>query len=128
MHDQSARIKAIREASDRASVAFFVNARTDIFLKAPPEEHNEKHLEEAIRRSHAYAEAGARGFFAAGLRNPSYIERLCKQSPLPVNILMFPNTFTSQQLAGLGVARISYGPFPYRQMIAALKDAARSAL
>jgi len=120
-------VKAIREMSDSASIPFFINARTDVFLKAPVETHNESHLEEALQRAHAYADSGARGFFAPGLRKAEYIEKLCKQSPIPVNILMFPDSFTTRQLAELGVARISYGPFPYRQIIAGLKDAARQA-
>lgn len=44
---------------------------------------------------------------------------------LPVNIL---NTPPPQELAVLGTARISYGAGPYRQMIAALKEAGRKAL
>jgi 2-methylisocitrate lyase-like PEP mutase family enzyme len=127
IEDQCTRVKAIREMSDRLSIPFFINARTDIFLKADVATHNESHLEEAIQRAHAYADSGARGFFAAGLRKPEYIEKLCKQSPIPVNILMFPGSFTTRQLADLGVARISYGPFPYREMIAALKDAGAKA-
>jgi 2-methylisocitrate lyase-like PEP mutase family enzyme len=128
IEDQSARIKAIRKAADKASIPLFINARSDVFLKSSPADHSDKHLEEALQRASAYAKAGASGFFAVGLRNPELIERLCELSPLPVNILVFPDTPPPKQLAALGVARISYGAGPYRQMLTALKEAGLKAL
>ncbi len=128
IEDQCARIKAARAAAEHASIPIFINARTDVFLKIDPAHHNDTHLEEAIRRSAAYAESGASGFFAPGLRNAKDIEKLCEASPLPVNILILPDTPSPKQLASLGVARISHGPRPYRQMIDALKEAGRKAL
>lgn len=128
IEDQCARIQAIREAADQASIPLFINARTDIFLKTALADHSNRHLEEATRRAFAYAESGASGFFAPGLRNADYIEKLCALSPLPVNILVFPDTPSPKQLASLGVARISYGPAPYRQVMSQLKEAGRKAL
>ena len=124
---QRARIEAIREAAEQAPIPLFINARTDIFLKADPASHSE-HLEEAIGRATAYAEAGASGFFAPALRNAKYIKKLCKASPLPVNILVMPDVPSSKQLAALGVARISYGSGPYRLVMETLKEAGRKAL
>jgi 2-methylisocitrate lyase-like PEP mutase family enzyme len=125
---QRARIEAIREAAEESTLPLFINARTDIFLKADASTHSEEHLEEAIRRAEAYAESGASGFFAPGLRNAKYIERLCQASPLPVNILVMPDVPTSKQLAELGVARISYGAGPYRLVMETLKEAGQKAL
>jgi 2-methylisocitrate lyase-like PEP mutase family enzyme len=125
---QRARIEAIREAAEQAAIPLFINARTDVFLKADPASHGEEHLEEAIRRATAYAEVGASGFFAPGLKNPKFIERLCEASTLPVNILVMPDVPSSKQLAALGVARISYGAGPYRLMTEALKEAGRKVL
>lgn len=124
---QCLRIAALREAGDPAGVAFFINARTDLFLVNVGDSH-EAFLDEAVERSRAYAEAGARGFFAPGLKEPRLIERLCEASPLPVNIMVMPDTPTNAEMAALGVARISYGPGPYRQMMAALTEAARLAI
>jgi len=117
---QADRIAAMRDAT---APFFFINARTDIFLKTPPEEHAER-LGEAVERAHAYAEAGASGFFAPGLVDRDLIARLCERVPLPVNIMAMPGAPTVTVLAMAGVARISHGPGPYRQMIQALKDAA----
>jgi len=125
--NQSARVRAIREAADESSIPLFINARTDVFLKTYPAPHNESELDEALRRADAYAEAGASGLFAPGLRDPDLIKKLCDRSPLPVNILTLPDTPPAKTMAQLGVARISHGAAPYRQMSAALKEAAQKA-
>lgn len=127
VEDQCARIEAIRETVEQASIPFFINARTDVFLKTYPAIHDEAQLDEAIRRAAAYAAAGASGLFAPGLRDAEFIKRLCGLSSLPVNIMVLPDTPSPGELAKLGVARISYGPGPYKQMMAALKDAGRKA-
>ncbi len=126
VEQQAERIKAIRETADESDVQLFINARCDLFLKNGPDTHAD-HLAAAIERSKAYAEAGASGFFAPGLKDPELIEQLCSASPLPVNIMVMPDTPSNQEMAKLGVARISYGPGPYRRMIEDLKTAASAA-
>ena len=125
--DQSSRIKAIREVAGETGIPIFINARTDVFLKTYPAKHTEEELEEAIRRAVAYAESGASGLFSPGLRDPKLIEKLCRESTIPVNIMVLPDTPPSPELADLGVARISYGPGPYRAMTNALKEAGAKA-
>jgi len=122
---QATRIRAARAA---AGPDFFVNARTDIFLKAPRDSHDEAMVDAALPRAHAYAEAGASGFFPAGLVDLRLVERLCKASPLPVNVLPLPGGPEASTYAAAGAARISYGPFPYRAAMKALKEAAEAAL
>jgi len=124
---QAERIAAARKACDDSGVPGFVNARTDIFLKNTPDTHSPQMLLDAIARANAYAEAGANGFFAPGLANESMIETLCAEAPLPVNIIALPGVPDKPTLADLGVARISYGPVPYRQMMASLDAAAKAA-
>ena len=128
IEDQSARIEAIREAAEAAGIPIYINARTDVFLETYPAENDEAQLEQALQRAEAYAKAGASGFFAPGLRDPNLIRKLCDDTPLPVNILALPDTPPTNTMATLGVARISYGANPYRQMIAALKEAAAKAI
>jgi 2-methylisocitrate lyase-like PEP mutase family enzyme len=125
---QSERIRALREAADEAGVPLFINARTDVVLPLDTATHTEAHLEEMIERANAYADAGASGFFAPGLINPDFIGRLCKESPLPVNILIFPGLPSPKQLADLGVGRISHGSGSYRTTMEAFKEAGRKAL
>jgi 2-methylisocitrate lyase-like PEP mutase family enzyme len=128
IEDQCERIRAIRRSSDNKGIPLFINARSDVVLPLPAAEHSRSHLDQLIERANAYAEAGASGFFAPGLINPEFIERLCQASPLPVNILAVPNVPTSKDLADLGVARISHGGGTYRTTMTAFKEAAQRAL
>ncbi|EEE36779.1 PEP phosphonomutase [Rhodobacteraceae bacterium KLH11] len=125
---QAARVAAMREGCDAAGIPAFINARTDLFLKAHPDTHDQAMLDDAIARAKAYAEAGASGFFAPGLKDEAMIKRLCDATDLPVNIIALPGTPDTPTLAKLGVARISYGSVPYKQMLAWLQDKAREAL
>lgn len=123
---QAARIRGIRRATEATGIPLFINARTDIFLKNA---ETDALLDEAIARAHAYAEAGADGFFAPGLADPSRIAKLCAASTLPVNIILLPRVkATAKELAEVGVARISHGPYPYRHLMEQLKEAGRRAL
>ena len=125
---QAPRIEAARKAADASGQPVFVNARTDIFLKAKPDTHNEAMLNDAVERAKAYEQAGGNGFFAPGLADENLIGRLCEASPLPVNIIALPHVPDAQTLAGLGVARISYGPVPFRRMTKWLEEEAGKAL
>lgn len=125
---QAPRVAAARDAADKAGHGAFVNARTDLFLKAKPDSHSQAMLDDALERAKAYEQAGANGFFAPGLADEGLIGRLCEESPLPVNIIALPHVPDTKTLAGLGVARISYGPVPYRRMTKWLEEEARQAL
>lgn len=125
---QIPRVAAARKAADAACDGVFLNARTDSFLKAAPDTHTTAMLEDAITRALAFADAGADGFFAPGLVDEGMIARLCEECPIPVNIIALPHAPDSKTLAGLGVARISHGPVPYKRMIAWFETQARAAL
>lgn len=130
LHDievQTARVAAARTAADQVEPNVFINARTDLFLKAKPEDHADL-LEQALNRAKAYAEAGADGFFAPALTDEALIKQLCADCPLPVNILALPQAPSASVLAGLGVARISHGPVPYKKMAAWFEELARAAI
>ncbi len=124
---QCARIRALRTAAEAAGIPAFINARTDLFLKSGPAEHA-GHMPAAIERAAAYADAGASGFFAPKLGDEGLIGQLCEAVDLPVNILAFPGFPSRARLAELGVARISHGPFPWRNMLKWLEAEARAAL
>jgi len=123
--DQAARLSAARRAADAAAVLLFINARTDIFLNASAAEHNDAMVDDALARAKIYADAGASGFFVPGLINEALLERVCRDSPLPVNVMMFSGAPSPKRLGELGVARISHGPGPYRAMVKWLEAAAR---
>lgn len=121
---QAERIRAIRTMADRRGVPFFINARTDLFLQEADTTKHAGLLDEAFRRADAFEASGASGFFAPGLVDPELIGRLCEKVTLPVNIMARPTTPDNATMAKLGVARISYGPAPYRAMIEWLKGEA----
>ena len=121
----AARIAAARQA---VGPDFFINCRTDLFLKAPQETHDEAMLDEAIARVRAYAEAGASGFFVPMLGDLGFLRRLCSESPVPVNFMTYPDCPSNADVAATGVARISHGPFPYMALMKQFEEAARAAL
>jgi len=122
---QAERITAARQAVGQD---FFINCRTDLFLKTPQETHDEAMLDEAIARVRAYAEAGASGFFVPMLGDLGLLRRLCSESPLPVNFMTYPGCPSNGEVAATGVARISHGPFPYMALMAKLEEEALAAL
>ncbi|MES2753858.1 MAG: isocitrate lyase/phosphoenolpyruvate mutase family protein [Pseudomonadota bacterium] len=123
--DQAARIAAIRAA---VGPEFFINARTDLFLKAPAEQHDAALVEAAVVRATAYADAGASGFFAPGLADPALVARLTQAVALPLNLMAFPGAPDRAAWAAAGVARISHGPFPYRAALAGFEAGLQAAL
>jgi 2-methylisocitrate lyase-like PEP mutase family enzyme len=128
IEEQTGRLAAARAAADELDLPFFINARTDIFLNAKPDSHDEAMVDAAVERARAYARAGASGFFAPGLARPELIARLAKACPLPLNIMAMDSTPSLADMAALGVARVSHGPRPYRQMMKALEQATRDAM
>lgn len=127
MDEQVERIRAVRRAAEAAGIPLFINARTDVFLKNDVAKHASV-VGEAIARGKAYAGAGASGLFVPGIRDESLIQRVCRESTLPVNVLFYPDIPPRERLAKAGVARISYGPRPYREAMARVTDAAKAAL
>lgn len=122
--------QAERIAAARAAVGsdFFINCRTDLFLKAAQETHESAMLDEAIERVKAYAAAGASGFFVPMLGDLDLLRRLCGESPIPVNFMTYPGCPSNAEVAATGVARISHGPFPYMALMSKLEEAAKDAL
>ncbi|MBB4000714.1 isocitrate lyase/PEP mutase family protein [Aureimonas pseudogalii] len=126
VREQVERLKAVRRAADEAGVRAFINARTDVFLKADPGSDHAVLLDEALLREKAYAEAGADGFFVPGLVDPSLLQTLCERVTLPINVMASDEPERVREFARLGVSRISLGPAPYVAMAAELERRAGS--
>ena len=120
---QVERIRAIRIA---VGADFFINARTDLFLKV--KEHDDALVGEVIGRGKAFADAGASGFFVPRLSDARQIERIVREVPVPLNVIAFPGAPPKSEWASAGVARISHGPFPHKALMAQLEEAARAAI
>lgn len=125
--DQVARIQSGRKAADTAHLAFFINARTDVFINTPSDEHNIAMVREALNRAEAYKKAGADGLFVPGLADLTLIAKLASVSPLPINVLVRGASPSISSLAKSGVARVSYGGTPYADLIGLFEVAVRQA-
>ena len=120
---QVKRIAAIRQA---VGSDFYINARTDLFLKN--QSYDEALIDQVVERGKAFADAGASGFFVPRLAEPKQIERVVREVPLPLNVIAFPGAPEKKVWAEAGVARISHGPFPHRALMAKLKEMATAAI
>ncbi|MEJ7777128.1 MAG: isocitrate lyase/phosphoenolpyruvate mutase family protein [Sphingomicrobium sp.] len=120
---QCRRIEAIREAVGRD---FFINARTDLFLKT--DKYDEALVDQVVERGKAFADAGASGFFVPRLSDARQVERVVREVPLPLNLIAFPGAPPKAEWASAGVARISHGPFPHKALMKQLEEAARAAI
>jgi 2-methylisocitrate lyase-like PEP mutase family enzyme len=123
LDQQCHRIEVIRGA---VGDNFFINARTDLFIKV--EQRDDALVDQVIERGKAFADAGASGFFVPRLADPGQIERVVREVPLPLNVIAFPGAPAKAVWAGAGVARISHGPFPHRALMALLTEEARKAI
>ena len=120
---QVSRISAIRQA---VGDQFYINARTDLFLKT--QTYDDALIDLVIERGKAFADAGASGFFVPRLADPKQIERVVREVPLPLNVIAFPGAPDKAVWAEAGVARISHGPFPHRALMAKFEEMAREAI
>ena len=120
---QVKRIAAMRRA---VGSDFFINARTDLFLKT--QTYDDALVDQLIDRGKAFADAGASGFFVPRLADPEQIERVVSEIALPLNVIAFPGAPDKKVWARAGVARISHGPFPHRALMATLTAMASSAI
>jgi 2-methylisocitrate lyase-like PEP mutase family enzyme len=99
------RVKAARAAIDKAGGDVVFTARSEGFIKGRPD------LDETIRRLKAFADAGADCLYSPGIKTREHIEATVKAAgPRAVNFLNYGALgFTVNDLAGMGVRRISVG-------------------
>jgi 2-methylisocitrate lyase-like PEP mutase family enzyme len=100
-----ARVKAARAAIDRAGGDVVFTARTEGFIRGRPD------IDETIRRLKAFADAGADCLYSPGIKTREHIEATVKA--VGGKAINFLNSgafgFTVDDLAGMGVRRISVG-------------------
>jgi len=114
------RVRAAREAIDTAGGGVTFTARTEGFIHKRPD------LDETVRRLKAFADAGADCLYAPGIRTREQIEAVVKSvAPKPVNLLIASAGLTVQEIAAMGVRRISVGGTLARVAMHAFLNAAR---
>ncbi|EER45201.1 PEP phosphonomutase [Histoplasma capsulatum H143] len=103
------RVRRVLAAASKAGVPnFALNARTDAILL-----NND--VDEAIRRGKAFLDAGATTVISKDLGGR-------------INVIAWPNGLSVQELADIGVARISVGPRLWRSANAGFEKAATDLL
>jgi 2-methylisocitrate lyase-like PEP mutase family enzyme len=105
-----ARVRAARQALDKAAPDLLFTARHEGFLVGKPD------IGEAVRRLKAFSDAGADCLYAPGLRTREHIKAVIDAvAPKPVNIIIAWKTdLTLKDLTALGARRISTGSAPAR--------------
>jgi 2-methylisocitrate lyase-like PEP mutase family enzyme len=119
--EQADWLRAVRGAAVDQGYGLVINARIDVFLAAVLSGAEQQRLadlvSEALRRAHAYMEAGADCVFPLLLWQRDALESFVSQAPGPVNALKSPGAPSHAELAELGVARISYAFLLHRDSI-----------
>lgn len=98
------RVRAAREAIDGSGSNVLLTARAEGFHVGTP------NLADSIERLRAFADAGADCLFMPGLRRADDIHSVVQAvAPKPLNVLVSGDFTTVEELAELGVRRISVG-------------------
>jgi 2-methylisocitrate lyase-like PEP mutase family enzyme len=123
-----AAIDAVVRAADAEGVPFVLNARTDAYLLAGDRDTHEV-LADAVERGRAFLDAGASCVFVPGRLDATTIRRLVEGIGVrKVSVLAGPGSAPPAELAALGVARVSFGPWTQRVALTALADTAADLL
>jgi 2-methylisocitrate lyase-like PEP mutase family enzyme len=119
-------LRAVREAASADGYRLVINARVDVFLGpylagAGPETQAEL-VPEALRRAHAYIEAGIDCVYPIILSETDALRHFMSEIRGPVNVIRGAQSPSLAELAALGVARVSWGPYLYWEAMSRFED------
>jgi len=119
-------LTTVREAASEDGYRPVINARIDVFLGpllagAGPGTQDEL-VPEALRRAHTYLEAGVDCVYPIALWETDALRRFMSEVRGPVNVVRLPQAPSLAELAEMGVARVSWGPFLYRDAMARFEE------
>jgi 2-methylisocitrate lyase-like PEP mutase family enzyme len=120
-------LRAVRQAASDADYPLVINARVDVFLgpyeagATGPGTQGEL-VAEALRRADAYLEAGADCVYPIALWEMDALRHFSSEVGGPWNVVRLPQTPSLAELAQLDVARVSWGPFLYRDAMARFEE------
>ncbi len=116
------RVRAAVDAARSLPFPFVLTARAENLINGRPD------LDDTVRRLIAFAEAGADVLYAPGLKTREEIGAVVRAvAPKPVNVVMGLSgaAFSLDEIAGLGVKRVSLGSSLARAAYGAFLRAAR---
>jgi len=120
------KIEAIRAAAQREGVPLYINIRTDVYARKLVVAGKE--ADEVLHRAADYHAAGADGLFVLGLTAQDEIRRIAAGTPLLLNVIVWPGLAPVNELAALGVRRVSAGSWLPQTMWAQTQALARGFL
>jgi len=120
------KIEAARKAAAAEGVDLFINARIDTYLKRLFE--GEAAEAESVKRAALYRGAGADGIFVPGPTDAALIGRLAAAIDAPLNVMLWGDLPSAQELQALGVRRLSSGGRPFAGVYAYLANSVKSYL
>lgn len=117
--EDSARGRLVDPALPAAKIAAIKEAAPDVFVNARVDSYwlqEDTALEAVVARAERYRDAGADGLFFPGEIEAAALEQLTASLALPINVLISPGV-SLDDLARLGVRRVSTGSLPYRAAV-----------
>jgi 2-methylisocitrate lyase-like PEP mutase family enzyme len=122
-HTHAEWLGAVREAATEEDYPLVINARVDVFLwpfLAGAEPGSQADLvPEAVRRAQAYLDADIDCVYPIALWQEDALRAFLSEVDSPVNVVRLPTGAPPlTELAALGVARVSWGPFLFRSAMA----------
>lgn len=115
--EQVERIKAVREAAERRGIHLVINARADSFF-ADGFSSDEERIEDVVTRLNAYTKAGADCVYPVGRGDKETLRILRARISAPINVLATTKAASLKDLHGLGINRVSFGPYIFRSLLA----------
>lgn len=105
--EAAARIAAARAAATASGVPLVINARVDLWLHEASADAAAARMDEGLERARAYLAAGADCIYPIGLHERAELSGFVRALGAPVNVIAGPGTPPLDELARLGVARVS---------------------
>jgi len=113
-------LSAVADHVSRNNLQLFLNVRTDGFLLGMPTA-----LTETLTRIKVYENSGADGIFVPCITDKNDILEVVESTKLPINVMCMPDLPDFDELALLGVKRISMGPFLFNKSSAIIAQFAK---
>jgi 2-methylisocitrate lyase-like PEP mutase family enzyme len=119
-------LREVRRAAAEDGYRLVINARVDVFLGpffagAGPGTQDEL-VPEALRRAHAYLEAGVDCVYPIAMWESDALRRFTSEVRGLVNVIRLPQTPSLPELAALGVARVSWATLLHSDAMARFAD------
>ncbi len=103
-------------------VGSYIDVFLDPYLAGAGPGTQDELVPDALRRANAYLEAGVDCVYPIVLWEPDALRRFMSEVSGLVNVIRHPQSPSLAELAALGVARVSWGPYLYRDAKARFED------